>query len=57
MSEETKRFSCLKCGGYFDAYPPDDMYVITSIEKREGECDFIERKYKCTNYNEKNIIY
>jgi hypothetical protein len=52
---EKKIFSCKECGKSFDAYPPDDIYTIASIEKKEGS---IERSYNCTGMTaHKNTIY
>ncbi|MCW3974787.1 MAG: hypothetical protein NWE86_00900 [Candidatus Bathyarchaeota archaeon] len=58
MSEENKKkFSCSKCGESFGAYPPDDIYKIASVDKREGEKG-IERSYMCSGDSKhKNTIY
>jgi hypothetical protein len=48
-----KKFSCRKCGIPFDAYPPDSLHVIGSVENIKGS---IKIPYTCKN-GHKNVIY
>lgn len=61
MSEQTggssaKRFSCVKCGTPFDAYPPDSLHNIASRDRRSYD-DHVKIDYKCGSCKTTNTIY
>lgn len=54
--EEGKRFSCLKCGSSYLAYPPDDFHAYASV-KADDIDDPIKMTYRCKDCNNDNVIY
>lgn len=51
-----KKFSCIKCGKAFDAYPPDDLHNVASRNAKTHE-DHIKIDYKCEWCDAVNTIY
>jgi DNA-directed RNA polymerase subunit M/transcription elongation factor TFIIS len=51
-----KRFSCLKCGSSFVAYPPDDHHDIASL-KENGVEEPIKIEYRCEKCGNSNVLY
>jgi len=54
--EVLKRFSCLKCGTPFDAYPPDDRHDTATRNEKDYE-DNIKVDYRCKECGHINTIY
>jgi rubredoxin len=54
--ENVKRFSCLKCGTPYDAYPPDDRHNIATVNEKDYE-DHIKVDYRCEKCGNINTIY
>jgi len=54
--EKVRRYSCLKCGAPFDAYPPDDLHDLASVYKPGSE-SHVKVNYKCNACGEINVIY
>jgi len=54
--EVVKRFSCLKCGTPFEAYPPDDRHDRATRNEKDYE-DHIRVDYKCKDCANINTIY
>jgi len=51
-----KRFSCVKCGSSFIAYPPDDFHVYASIKESEID-EPVKMEYRCKDCGNINILY
>ena len=54
--EEVKKYSCLKCGTPFDAYPPDDHHTFASRDPNQYK-DNIKVTYICKECKNENVIY
>lgn len=51
-----KKYSCLKCGSPFDAYPPDDSHDTATRDPNKYE-DQIKVDYRCKDCGYVNTIY
>ena len=56
VGKKVKKFSCLKCGTPFDAYPPDDRHDIATRNEKDYE-DHIKVDYRCKECSTINTIY
>ncbi len=56
VSETVKKFSCLKCGTTFTAYPPDDFHQSAALKHYELE-EPIKIEYKCEKCGNVNVLY
>jgi rubredoxin len=54
--EAVKKFSCLKCGSPFDAYPPDDRHNVATRNEKDFK-DNIKVDYVCKDCRNTNTIY
>jgi DNA-directed RNA polymerase subunit RPC12/RpoP len=54
--EVAKRFSCLKCGTPFEAYPPDDRHGSATRNEKEYE-DHTKVDYRCKECGNINTMY
>jgi len=50
-----KVFSCLECGEPFNAFPPDEIYIVGKRE--QSSTDVIIIKYTCVNGHENDILW
>ena len=48
---------CLKCGSYYEAIPPDGVYIEPHSKPKEPPGDFVEMKKECFSCKSKNTIY
>ena len=48
---------CLKCGSYYEAIPPDGVYLEPHSKPKEPPGDFVEMKKECFSCKSKNTIY
>jgi len=56
VKEKVKKFSCLKCGTPFEAYPPDDRHYKATRNEKDYE-DHIKVDYRCKECSHTNTIY
>lgn len=51
-----KRYSCEECGNPFDANPPSDVHMFSSVYQC-WKFDWIEREYSCPSCSKTTTLY